>query len=105
MKTTKTMVLSHSDTVTMEILIFIFIIPNDHPPDIFAWPSWRNFKVTQTTVWLKCINLPKCTKFCSTCKLEVADKIFDLLTKNYLMHWQIPGLKDSISGCILESLN
>ena len=38
-------------------------------------------KVTPTTFWLKCINLPKCTKSCSTRKLEVADKRFYLLTK------------------------
>ena len=25
-------------------------------------------KLTPTTFWLKCINLPKCTRFCSTCK-------------------------------------
>ena len=28
-------------------------------------------KVTPTTFWLKCINLSKCTKFCSIDKLEV----------------------------------
>ena len=55
-------------------------------------------KVTPTTFWLKCKNLPKCTKFCSTRKLEVAAKNFSLLTKNRLMHWQIQGLKGSISG-------
>ena len=38
-------------------------------------------KVTPTTFWLKCKNLPKCTEFCSARKLEVADKNFDLLTK------------------------
>ena len=32
--------------------------------------------------------------------MEVADKKFSLLTKNYLMNWQIQGLKDSISGNI-----
>ena len=57
-------------------------------------------KVTPITFWLKFINLPKCSKFCSTCKLEVADKKFGLLTKKYLMNWQIRGLKDSISGNI-----
>ena len=57
-------------------------------------------KVTPTTFWLKCINLPKCPRFCSTRKLEGADKYFRLLTKNYLMHWQIRGLNDSISGNI-----
>ena len=45
-----------------------------------------SFKVTPTTSWLKCINLSKCTESCSTRKLEVADKNFGLLTKNYLMH-------------------
>ena len=50
-------------------------------------------KVTPTTFWLKCKNLPKCTKFCSTRKLEVAAKSFGLLTKNRLMHWQMRGLK------------
>ena len=43
------------------------------------------FMVTPTTFWLKCINLTKCTKYCSTRNLEVADKRFGLLTKNYLM--------------------
>ena len=57
-------------------------------------------KVTPTTFWLKCINLPKCTKFCSTRKLEIADKKFSRLTKNYLMNWQIQGLKDSIADNI-----
>ena len=32
-------------------------------------------KVTPTTFWLKYKKLPKCTKFCSTRKLEVAAKI------------------------------
>ena len=35
-------------------------------------------KVTQTTFLLKCKNLPKCIKFCSTRKLEVAAKNFGL---------------------------
>ena len=70
-------------------------------------PSWIKMKgklietllkVIPTTFWLKCQDLPKCTKFCSTCKLEVAAKNFCLLTKNCLMHWQILGLKGSISG-------
>ena len=56
------------------------------------------FKVTPTTFWLKCKNLHKCTKFCSLCKLEVDAKNFGLLTKYCLMHWQIRGLKGSISG-------
>ena len=60
-----------------------------------------DFKVTRTTFWLKCKNLPKCTKFCSTHKLEVAGKCFAVLTKNYLMDLQIRGLKDGISGNIL----
>ena len=54
-----------------------------------------HFKVTPTSFWLKCINLPKCTKFCSARKLEVADKKFRFLTKKYLMNWQIRGLKDT----------
>ena len=55
-------------------------------------------KVTPTAFWLKCKNLPKCSKFCSTRKLEVAAKNFGLLTKNGLIHWQIRWLKGSISG-------
>ena len=63
--------------------------------------TWKyHIKVTPTTFWPKCINLPKCAKFCSTCKLKVADKNFRLLTKTYLMHWQLRGLKASISGNI-----
>ena len=73
-------------------------------------PKWQHFcffficfptvliKVTPTSFWLKCKHLPKCTKFCSTSKLEVAAKNFGVLTKNCLMHWQIRGLKGSISG-------
>ena len=38
------------------------------------------FKVTPATFWLKCVNLPKFTKFCSTRKLKVAEKNFGLLT-------------------------
>ena len=38
-------------------------------------------KITPTTFWLKCKNLPKCTKFASARKLEVAAKNFGLLTK------------------------
>ena len=57
-------------------------------------------KVAPITFWLKCINLLKCTKFCSTRKLEVADKSFGLLTKNYLCVGKKRGLKDSISGNI-----
>ena len=48
--------------------------------------------------WAKCKKLPKCTEFCSACKLEVAAKNFSLLTKTCLMHWQVQGLKGSISG-------
>ena len=59
-----------------------------------------HIKVTPTTFGLKCINLPKCTKLCSTGYSEVADKSFGLLTKNYPMHWQIRGLKDRKSGNI-----
>ena len=63
------------------------------------------FKVTPTTFWLKCINLSKCTKLSFRDKLEVADKYFGLLTRIYLIDWQIRRLKDDISGNILESLN
>ena len=64
-----------------------------------------DIKVTPNTFWLKCINLPKCTKLCQTRKLKVADKNFSFLINNCnLMHWQIRGgggwLKDSISGNI-----
>ena len=62
-------------------------------------------KVTSTSFWLKCKNLPKCTKFCSTRKLVVAAKNLGLLTKNCLMHWQIWGLIRQYLCCILESLN
>ena len=55
-------------------------------------------KVTPTISWLKCRNLPKCTKFCSAHTLEAAAKNFGLLTKNRLVHWQIRGLKGSIRG-------
>ena len=55
-------------------------------------------KVIPNTFWLKCKNLPKCTKFCLIRKLEVAAKSFGLLTKNCFMHWKIRGLKGSISG-------
>ena len=58
----------------------------------------KQIKVAPTTFWLKCKNLPKCTKFCSTRKLEVAVQNFGLLTKNRLMHWQTQGLNGSISG-------
>ena len=67
-----------------------------------AFNLFSAFKVTPTTFWLKYTNLPKCTKFCSTRKLEVADKKFDLSTKNYLMNWQ--HIRQYL-GCILESLN
>ena len=60
--------------------------------------SFFRVKVTPTTFWLKCKNLPKCTKFYSIRKLEVAAKNFGVLTKNRLMHWQVLGLKVSISG-------
>ena len=55
-------------------------------------------KVTPTTFWLKCENLPKCTKFCSTGKLEVAAKNFDLLTKKLCHALENMGLKGSMSG-------
>ena len=64
---------------------------------LFPW-EFQLFEVTPTIFWLKCKNLPKCTKFCSTHKWEVAAKNFGLLTKNCLMHWQIRGPKGSISG-------
>ena len=41
-----------------------------------------SFKVTPTTFWLKSKNLPKCTKFCSTRKLEVAAKNLGLDKKS-----------------------
>ena len=66
-------------------------------------PSVKNWlsKVTPTTFWLKCVNLPKCTKSCFTCKLEVADKNFDLLTKKIISCiGKYGGLKDNISGNI-----
>ena len=36
--------------------------------------------------------------------MEVLDKFFDVLTKNYLMDWQIPYIRQYLGG-ILESLN
>ena len=49
-------------------------------------------KVTPISLWLKCINLSKCIKLCSTDKLEVADKYFlRSFDKNYLIDWQIWG--------------
>ena len=63
---------------------------------------FKLLKVTPTTFWLKWINLSKFTKFCSTHELEIAGKCFvGVLTKNYLMDWQIRGLKDGISDNIL----
>ena len=50
-------------------------------------------KVTPVSFWLKCINLSKCTKFCSADKLEFADKYFCPLTKNCLMDWQIRHIR------------
>ena len=58
--------------------------------------SVNTLRSLQPVFWLKCINLSKCTQFCSTHKLELANKFFILLTKNYLMGWHIRGLKDSI---------
>ena len=55
----------------------------------------ETIKVTPTSFWLKRIDL---SKFCSTDKLEVASKYFSLLTKKYLMDWQILRLKDGMSG-------
>ena len=48
--------------------------------------SENKLKVIPTTFWLKRKSLLKCTKFCSTRKLEVAAKNVCLLTKNCLMH-------------------
>ena len=47
---------------------------NNYDPEI-------QVEVTPTTFWLKCIDLPNCTKFCSTDKLEVSDKYFGFLQK------------------------
>ena len=47
---------------------------------------------TQCPIWASC--------YC-THKLEVGEKYFGLLTKNYLMDWQVRGLRDGISGNIL----
>ena len=44
-------------------------------------PSLNRVKVTPTTFWIKCKNLPKCTKFFSTRKLEVAAKNFGFFDK------------------------
>ena len=72
-------------------------------------PMSNRVKVTPATFWLKCKNLPKCTKFCSTHKLEVPAKNFGLLTKNRVMHWQMQGLERQhvrqFLCCMLESLN
>ena len=51
------------------------------------------FKVTPTTFGVKCKNVPKCTKFCSTCKLEVAAKNFGLLIKIVVCTGKYGGLK------------
>ena len=67
--------------------------------------SLLKVKVPPTTFWLKWINLPKYTRFCSIRKLEVSDKKFGLLTKSYLMNWQIRWVKDSISGNIWANLS
>ena len=37
-------------------------------------PVYNPLNVTPSTFWLKCINLPKCTKFSSARKLKIADK-------------------------------
>ena len=55
-----------------------------------------------------CKNLPKCTKFCSTRKLEVAAKTFDLLTKIVSCIGKYTGLKAAyqaifvLYACIFE---
>ena len=85
--------------MTFYIFIILLLSYNGNKVDgNFELRSRQQIKVTPTTFWLKCKNLSKCTKFCSTRKLEVAAKNFGLLTKTRLMHWQIRGLKGSISG-------
>ena len=69
---------------------------------IFVWP---HFNVTPTSFCLKCINQSGCTKFCSTDKLETANKYFGLLTKNDLMDLQIRGLKYGISRQYFACVN
>ena len=61
-------------------------------------PSLNKVKVTPTTFWLKCI--PKCTKFCSTRKLEIAYENFDLLTKIVSRIGKYGGKYGSVSGNI-----
>ena len=77
----------------------------DNLADLFQKRKMANIlsdlRSLEPLLWLKCQNLPNCTKFCSTHKLEVAGKWFVVLTKNYLMDWQIRGLKDGILGNIL----
>ena len=67
------------------------------------------YKVTPTTFWLKCTNLPKCTKFCSTRKLEFAAKSFGLLTKKLSHALAYTGEKRQhikhFLCYVLESLN
>ena len=72
-------------------------------------PGLFRVKVTPTPFWLKCINLSKCTKFCSTDKLDVADKYFCLFTKKLSHGLANTGAQRRHTrqylGCILESLN
>ena len=55
----------------------IFLVKDD----VREQTIYVQLKVTSTTFWLKCKNLPKCTKFCSTRKLDVAAKNVGLSTK------------------------
>ena len=47
-----------------------------------GWFEIHYSQLNASAFWLKCINLPKCTKVCSIRKLEVDDKNFGLVTKN-----------------------
>ena len=60
---------------------------------LFHYMENRDLKVTPTTSWLKCKNLPKCTKFCSTCKLEVTAENFGRFTKVASCIGKYAGLK------------
>ena len=67
-----------------------------------------NLLCKQKSSRIKCKILPKCTKFSSARRLEVAAKSFGLLTKNRLMYWQIRGLKAAYRAIFVlyaESLN
>ena len=71
----------YSETAVFFKSLFIHRCPVDVPRFLGLLVLRKQIKVTPTTFWLKCKNLPKCTKFCYTRKLEVAAKNFDLLTK------------------------